>query len=461
MKKVFSILIAALLIVSCISVFAENDVTVVVDGQTLGFDQPPVIENGRTLVPMRAIFEALGCDVDYLESENGDKFVYANKGGSYISLEIGSSAMNVNEETVTLDVPAKILNSRTLVPLRAVSEVLGASVLWNGNTRTVTIESKRGLHRYTTQTLTENRTGAYNLDATAKYPVIYAETEDSVIDAINAELKKDAEDFIKEAADTYAGLDLPEEDMPEYMRSLTYNMDYDITLDRNNLLSVVTYYYEYTGGVHGNSFRQGRTYDLTTGKQLSLSEIINTDAVSLETIIEEGLSAYLSDYDADDSGYVQSVINAGKAEISNAGYYLKDEGLVIFYVPYQIAAYATGYPTIEVPFSPEAFNVDLSGYNLPELYIELDGNITTGYEWMQASENDKLTVAREYIEPDTNLLGAPGVFKFNIKGAQPGYTELKLRYRRPWETTALKTVIYKLFVENGLGVTICGAEIQQ
>ncbi len=138
MKKVFSILIAALLVVSCISVFAENDVTVVVDGQTLGFDQPPVIENGRTLVPMRAIFEALGCDVDYLESENGDKFVYANKGGSYISLEIGSSAMNVNEETVTLDVPAKILNSRTLVPLRAVSEVLGASVLWNGNTRTVT-----------------------------------------------------------------------------------------------------------------------------------------------------------------------------------------------------------------------------------------------------------------------------------------------------------------------------------
>lgn len=85
----------------------------------------PVIKNGRTLVPMRAVFEALKCGVAY----NGDeKAVYAIGNGKLIKIVIGSDTVYVNNEAQMLEAAAEIVNDRTLVPLRFVAETLGASV---------------------------------------------------------------------------------------------------------------------------------------------------------------------------------------------------------------------------------------------------------------------------------------------------------------------------------------------
>lgn len=111
-------------------------ITVLIDGVPVVFDQPPVLENGRTLVPLRAIFEALGATVEW---NNNTQTVTATKGGTKISLQIGSTQMYVNGTVKTLDVPAKLINSRTLVPVRAVSEAFGCKVDWDQNTYTVLI----------------------------------------------------------------------------------------------------------------------------------------------------------------------------------------------------------------------------------------------------------------------------------------------------------------------------------
>lgn len=109
-----------------------------VNGRLLTFDQKPIIENGRTLVPFRAIFEALGADVSW---NNDTQQVTAKRGDSHISLIIGDKNMLVNyNQIVQLDVPPKILNGRTMVPLRAVSEAYGANVSWDNSKRLVTIE---------------------------------------------------------------------------------------------------------------------------------------------------------------------------------------------------------------------------------------------------------------------------------------------------------------------------------
>ena len=76
MKKVLGALISLCIILSLTGVVAQNNVRVTVNVTLLDFDQPPIIENGRTLVPMRAIFEALGCKVDYWEEA---KTVFAEK----------------------------------------------------------------------------------------------------------------------------------------------------------------------------------------------------------------------------------------------------------------------------------------------------------------------------------------------------------------------------------------------
>jgi len=113
-----------------------QEIKVLVNGAALAFDQPPIIENGRTLVPLRAIFEALGATVEW---EQSTQTVTAVKDDITITLKIGDAFLTKNGERIALDVPAKIVGGRTLVPARAVAESFGADVQWDQATRTVTI----------------------------------------------------------------------------------------------------------------------------------------------------------------------------------------------------------------------------------------------------------------------------------------------------------------------------------
>lgn len=112
---------------------------IVLDGANLNLDVPPVIVDGRTLVPARAIFEKLGASVDWY---NDSKTVKVSRGQDIsIELQIDSKTAKVNGKEIMLDVPAKILEGRTLVPLRFVSESLGAKVEWDDDLKTVFILS--------------------------------------------------------------------------------------------------------------------------------------------------------------------------------------------------------------------------------------------------------------------------------------------------------------------------------
>lgn len=141
MKKIFTLILVFSLVMS-FAAFAENDITITVNSVPLVLDVAPDIVEGRTMVPMRAVFEALGANVSW-QAEN--QLIIATSGSYIISLVIGSSVMLCMdvatgiEKSIALDVAPYINNGRTLVPLRAVSEVLGATVDWNGETRAITI----------------------------------------------------------------------------------------------------------------------------------------------------------------------------------------------------------------------------------------------------------------------------------------------------------------------------------
>lgn len=85
----------------------------------------PVVKNGRTLVPMRPVFEALNSGVAYNDNE---KAVYAIGNGKLMKIIIGSDTVYVNNEPQKLEAAAEIVDGRTLVPIRFVAETLGASV---------------------------------------------------------------------------------------------------------------------------------------------------------------------------------------------------------------------------------------------------------------------------------------------------------------------------------------------
>ena len=117
---------------------AVPEITVLLDGDPLAFDVQPLIMNNRTLVPLRIIFEALGAQVEW---ENTTKTVTATKGDTVIILPIGSKTPTVNGKTVPIDQPGIVKDGRTLVPVRFISESLGAKVNWDGNNRIVSITS--------------------------------------------------------------------------------------------------------------------------------------------------------------------------------------------------------------------------------------------------------------------------------------------------------------------------------
>ena len=112
-------------------------VTVYLNGVELYFDAEPAIVNSRTMVPMRKIFETLGAEISWDEKE---RKITAIKSDVTIELTIGEGEACINGEAVSLDAPAVIRDSRTLVPLRFVAEALDCDVDWDAADRRVIIE---------------------------------------------------------------------------------------------------------------------------------------------------------------------------------------------------------------------------------------------------------------------------------------------------------------------------------
>ncbi|MDR0272254.1 MAG: peptidylprolyl isomerase [Clostridiales bacterium] len=132
MKK---ILFLIAIIIFSVPAFA-SDISVNVNGNPVSFEQPPVNSDGRILVPLRAIFEALGATVEW---NPATQTVTAERNDINISLTIGSEVLIRNNELITLDIPAQIVGDRTFVPTRAIAESFGAEVGWEQDTQTVTI----------------------------------------------------------------------------------------------------------------------------------------------------------------------------------------------------------------------------------------------------------------------------------------------------------------------------------
>jgi len=116
-----------------------NDISVTIDGVQVNFaDQLPVIMNGRTLVPVRGVFETLGFEVDWYQPTQT-----ATLTSPYyeVIISIGNANFTTNGQNHALDVPAQIIGSRTMMPLRALLESVGHDVDWNQATMTVIVET--------------------------------------------------------------------------------------------------------------------------------------------------------------------------------------------------------------------------------------------------------------------------------------------------------------------------------
>ena len=127
----------------------RNEISTDINGETntIKLDVVPYIDNGRTMIPLRGLLEAMGASIEW---QGDTRTIVVTKDVNVITLQIINNLVYVYKyvggeyKTVryTLDVPPKIKDSRTFIPIRFVSEHLGYTVSWNGEKQEITIESK-------------------------------------------------------------------------------------------------------------------------------------------------------------------------------------------------------------------------------------------------------------------------------------------------------------------------------
>jgi len=157
MKKVFAILLLSTIFVFSADLFGNSafasaktivltigDEYMTVDGNRVKIDSQnskPYIENDRTLVPMAGIFDALSASYSW---DGESRTITAQKDDNLIHLRIGEPMVFRNSQIITLETAPVIRNDKTMVPLRFVSESLGAEVSWNSSAKTITIRFGNG-----------------------------------------------------------------------------------------------------------------------------------------------------------------------------------------------------------------------------------------------------------------------------------------------------------------------------
>lgn len=148
MKRILLICLTFLIFLT--PVVYASDISVIIDNEEISFDVEPILENGRVMIPVRAVFESLGADVTW---DNDTATATAQKDDIKVDITVGSDVLYVNGEERAMDVPAKEVDGRVLIPVRFAAEAFGCTVKWDNDSSTVIITSEPEYEYYNDKTV--------------------------------------------------------------------------------------------------------------------------------------------------------------------------------------------------------------------------------------------------------------------------------------------------------------------
>ena len=439
----------------------KDRIDVYYSDEIICFDVEPVIENGRTLVPLRAIFETMGCAVNYSE-QDGKGVVTARKGNDSLMLTIGENKMYFNGNEIPLDVAAKVKEGRTLVPLRAISEAFECEVHWYDDTKTIYIYPTAQRYSVRAKKLSKTITdddGSVLIEAVAYYPAIDNYTQIPYIDEINFDYEWDAQKFIDEATSKKEDARILKKEMgKDAFVPFTYELTFEQTYNIGEL-SLTNHKYMYTGGAHPWKVMESRTFCISLEEELSASKVI--DEESLGTSLVDFVSnlfvdklkqidplsgdIYTHDYIREYIGYVQ--------------FYVTRNSIVFYFNQGEITPYALGVISVEVPYDPQIFLIDMQFNCLDEYVYEREYD--KDYEWkVIAYADQKLQVEEQNTDytPQEILseYHPAGVHKITVKGIKKGNGGLVVAHVKEGEgiESANQLYISSFYVDENNKVTL-------
>ncbi len=358
-KSIAVVIICAWLMLMQIPLMASTESTyrpiqLNMNGQYLYSDADPIIVNGRTLVPLRVISEANQAEVEWDDNSRTVTVTRRNEAGADLKIIISIDSVEARiqrgvlvQERI-LDVPARIINNRTMVPVRFICETLGLDVYWDGENRIVYLSQNRDDFIPAQVAAKEIKYQNEWIDVNLQIPIVSGLNHIAVQELLNNKLEDDAIQFKNSI----------EKDAEEYYQEAASNEElhfwpysaytaFSVAYNKNNTLSLTVDYYGYTGGAHGYTSRVAYNYDLISGEEIDLSDLF-IGSFDFRSILNQEIKREIQQNQ--DIYFGEDIVSfSGIRE--DQPFYIDDDGIVIYFGLYEIAPYAAGIREFKIPFT--------------------------------------------------------------------------------------------------------------
>lgn len=301
------------------------------------------VDKGNVYLPLRAVSEKLGYEVQWLEK---DKKIFVTKAEKQIMIDLNNNKITANDHVYYSDYT--IIEDRTYLGADFFSENFRLSVRWNGQNGIIQLESVKE-NEISIKTINE-ASDQDKIKITLQYPQIDGLDDQAVQDGINSIFSKKAMEArnkgLKNAEEM--GMELASGYTGSPNKCETY-LDYRLKYNQKGLLSIVFMDYQYTGGAHGLTEQSSYTFNLKTGEEYQLKDLVKSDADyialisdvvrhEIEAKVKEGI---LPDYS----------IAPFEAIKEDQDFYLSHDAVVVYFQQYEYFPYAAGILEFPVEFS--------------------------------------------------------------------------------------------------------------
>ncbi len=338
-KSVFWVLCFCLLSVCVVSVTAHPLVRVYVNGTQVAFDQPPIIENDRTLVPMRRIFEAMGIEVKWSEPT---QTITSTKGNDTVTMVVGKNQVIKNGQVVyTMDVPAKIVQERALVPIRAVAVAFDADVAWDAKNYVINIQTEGEMDGYLKEIRADDGTILMTISLTTT-PIQSQDIAKEIQQQMKQKFDAMVTKYEQVAKTAYADAKKEQKEWIPY-----YYMGIYVTNAENEKFTSISLEERVYTGQKEQKTLSSMTYHTKTKKLADLTDIVPDTEKEIQTVIENGFLAMIAE---NPSGFYDDAKKRLSKSLDDVGYYLTKDGIVFYINPETIAPAEAGIIAFSVSF---------------------------------------------------------------------------------------------------------------
>ena len=321
---------------------ADSQSAITLDGTKI--EAAAYVDEGGVYLPLRAVCEALGYEVQWSGTDNT---ISVTGHGKNIAIDLNNQLITADDHVYYMSKGYKLIADRTYLGTDFFSANFGLEVRWDRQSEIVQLErvTENPISIKTMKEFSETEI----IKITLQFPQIDGLTDKTVQDSINSIFKeaamaakdeglKNADEMKKDRASGYGG-------SPN--KCETY-FDYSLNYNQNGLLSVVFKDYQYTGGAHGSTAQSSYTFNLNTGEEYTLKDLFNSDA-NYVSFISDTVRKEINERVKEGSLFEE--LTPFNTIREDHDFYLSDDGIVIYFQQYEYWPYAAGIQEFTVEYA--------------------------------------------------------------------------------------------------------------